>query len=95
MGGRGGLVLSGSCCLGLEICCEPSVVERNVCLKGSQMTNKPIKIVRNHWYYSDDIYINVCAGYYENTATLGHLVTCAQRSTQHCFRLGFHHDLYA
>lgn len=29
------------------------------------MTNKPIKTVRNRWYYSDDVYINVCAGYYE------------------------------
>lgn len=26
---------------------------------------KPIKIDRNRWYYSSDVYINVCAGYYE------------------------------
>lgn len=37
------------------------------------MTNKPIKIVRNRWYYSDDVYINVCARYYELCGAHGHI----------------------
>lgn len=35
--------------------------------------NKPIKIVRNRWYYSDDVYINVCAGYYELCGKHGYI----------------------
>lgn len=37
------------------------------------MKNKPIKIDRNRWYYSDDVYINVCAGYYELVGKHGYI----------------------
>lgn len=37
------------------------------------MTNKPIKIVGNRWYYSDDVYVNVCAGYYELIGRHGYI----------------------
>ena len=37
------------------------------------MTNKPIKIVRNRWYYSDDVYVNVCSGYYELVGKNGYI----------------------
>ena len=33
----------------------------------------PIRIVRNRWYYSDDVYLNVCAGYYELCGPHGHI----------------------
>ena len=36
-------------------------------------TKKPIRIVRNRWYYSDSVYINVCAGYYELCGPHGHI----------------------
>lgn len=45
------------------------------------MTNKPIKIVRNRWYYSDDVYINVCAGYYELCEAHGHIRSFSDLST--------------
>lgn len=35
--------------------------------------NKPIKIEGNRWYYSDDVYINVCAGYYELVGKHGYI----------------------
>lgn len=62
------------------------------------MTNKPIKIVRNRWITQTTFtltFVRDIMNCVENTVTLVHLVTCPQRSTQHCFRLGFHHDLYA
>ena len=34
---------------------------------------KPIKIVGNKWYDSDNIYINVCAGYYEICGKHGYI----------------------
>ena len=37
------------------------------------MTNNPIKIVNNRWYYSDDVYINVCDGYYELVGKHGYI----------------------
>ena len=45
------------------------------------MTNKPIKIVRNRWYYSDDVYINVCAAYYEPCGAHGHIRSFSDLST--------------
>lgn len=43
------------------------------CLDWRQAVNKPIKIVGNRWYYSDDVYINICAGYYELKGRHGHI----------------------
>ena len=37
------------------------------------MSNNPIKIVNNRWYYSDDVYVNVCAGYYELVGRHGYI----------------------
>lgn len=37
------------------------------------MTNNPIKIVGNRWYYSDDVYVNICAGYYELCGRNGYI----------------------
>lgn len=36
-------------------------------------TKKPIRIDGNRWYYSDTVYINVCAGYYEVCGSHGHV----------------------
>lgn len=33
----------------------------------------PIKIDRNRWYYSEDVYLNVCSGYYELTSHNNHI----------------------
>nr|DAX24736.1 MAG TPA: hypothetical protein [Caudoviricetes sp.] len=33
----------------------------------------PIKIDRNRWYYSKDVYLNVCSGYYELIGPNGHI----------------------
>ena len=33
----------------------------------------PIKIDGNHWYYSKDVYLNVCSGYYELIGPNGHI----------------------
>lgn len=35
--------------------------------------SKPIKIADNRWYYSDNVYINVCAGYYELCGPHGYI----------------------
>nr|DAQ29199.1 MAG TPA: hypothetical protein [Caudoviricetes sp.] len=44
------------------------------CLDWRQaVINKPIKIVGNRWYYSDDVYINVRAGYYELNGRHGYI----------------------
>ena len=32
-------------------------------MEGTEM--EPIKKIRNRWYYSDNVYINVNSGYYE------------------------------
>lgn len=37
------------------------------------MNKNPIKIDRNRWYYSKDVYINVCAGYYEVIGPCGYI----------------------
>lgn len=37
------------------------------------MKNNPIKIEGNRWYYSDDVYINICAGYYELNGRHGYI----------------------
>lgn len=34
---------------------------------------KPIKIDRNRWYYSNEVYLNVCSGYYELIGPNGHI----------------------
>lgn len=33
----------------------------------------PIKIDRNRWYYSKDVYLNVCSGYYELISHNSHI----------------------
>ena len=33
----------------------------------------PIKIDRNRWYYSKDVYLNVCSGYYELIGRNGYI----------------------
>lgn len=44
------------------------------CLDWRQaVINKPIKIEDNRWYYSDDVYINICAGYYELVGRHGYI----------------------
>lgn len=35
--------------------------------------SSPIKIVGNRWYYSDDVYINICATYYELVGRHGYI----------------------
>lgn len=35
--------------------------------------NNPIRIDGNRWYYSDSVYINVCAGYYELCGPHGYI----------------------
>lgn len=37
------------------------------------MKNSPIKIVGYRWYYSDDVYVNVCSGYYELVGKNGYI----------------------
>ena len=34
---------------------------------------KPIKIDRNRWYYSKEVYLNVCSGYYELIGPNGYI----------------------
>nr|DAW74926.1 MAG TPA: hypothetical protein [Caudoviricetes sp.] len=34
---------------------------------------QPIKIDRNRWYYSKEVYINVCSGYYELIGPRGYI----------------------
>ena len=34
---------------------------------------EPIKIHNNRWYYSKEVYINVCSGYYEMIGPNGHI----------------------
>nr|DAY34423.1 MAG TPA: hypothetical protein [Caudoviricetes sp.] len=34
---------------------------------------KPIKIDHNRWYYSKEVYINVCSGYYELIGPNGYI----------------------
>lgn len=36
-------------------------------------TKKPIRIDGSRWYYSDSIYINVCAEYYELCGPHGYI----------------------
>lgn len=33
----------------------------------------PIKAEGNRWYYSDDVYINICTGYYELVGRHGYI----------------------
>lgn len=35
--------------------------------------SKPVEIVGNRWYYSDNVYINICAGYYELFGPSGYI----------------------
>nr|DAR87202.1 MAG TPA: hypothetical protein [Caudoviricetes sp.] len=37
------------------------------------MIIKPIKITNNRWYYSDDVYVNICAEYYELVGRHGYI----------------------
>ena len=42
--------------------------------KGIMLTiSSPIKVVDNRWYYSDDVYINICIGYYELVGRHGYI----------------------
>lgn len=34
---------------------------------------QPIKIDNNRWYYSKEVYINVCSGYYELIGPKGYI----------------------
>lgn len=52
---------------------------------------KPIKIGRNRWYYSPNVYINVCAGYYELIGSHGYIRSfnnLQEAINGHSFRLG-------
>lgn len=34
---------------------------------------QPTKIHNNRWYYSKEVYINVCSGYYELIGPIGYI----------------------
>nr|DAS54735.1 MAG TPA: hypothetical protein [Caudoviricetes sp.] len=42
---------------------------------------KPIKIDRNRWYYSKEVYLNVCSGYYELIGPNGYIRSFTDLST--------------